>query len=230
MMQKPTSGAAWRVRSQKLREEGALLDFPSGLTARIRNVSNAGFLKMGGIPDTLTPIVMELMSSLGSGIDKARMAKAAQSIPAETMLAVFTSMQDALCRLAFIDPKIVDEPQEDDEIAITDLDDEDKEWLFGLLGLPARQLETFCKESNERLRSLLERQKQLQQSGESDGLESLLSGADGDSGDGSVDRLSVQSGGDTVRDVGGEHGGSSRHKDRQTAVHPEPDSEPATAV
>lgn len=62
---------------------------------------------------------------------------------------------DTVCRLAFVNPKIVDNPSADDEIAIWDIDDTDKsfvlKWVLGGNGAAAA---TFPEEPNAGMVSL----------------------------------------------------------------------------
>jgi hypothetical protein len=137
----------WREQQRTIRDEGMVLELPSGLEIRVRNVPIADFLTRGGIPDSLAPLVAEMING------KANLEK----IGANKALLAQMEMTDAVCRTAIVFPRIVDEPKKEDEISLKELDEEDKGVLMGLLGLPARKLEPFChqqKRTLERLRQL----------------------------------------------------------------------------
>jgi hypothetical protein len=103
----PTSGAIWRLPY----EEGELVELPSGKVARLGPVNIEILIRiLGKLPDSgLVNVVAEsLISGKEQNID-------------------FTSLKDlegivelanAICQAMFIEPKIVDHPQADNEIAI----------------------------------------------------------------------------------------------------------------
>ena len=49
-----------------------------------------------------------------------------------------------VCTAALLQPKIVDDPQADDEISIDDLEDGEQRFIFDLALLEATQLSRFC--------------------------------------------------------------------------------------
>lgn len=143
-----TSGRDWRAKSAKIRQEGIEVPLPSGMVARVRNVPIAMFLLEGGIPDSLTPLVAEVIS--GKEMKEG-------SIPPQKLLQANTEMLRAITRLSFVSPKIVASPVSDDEISIDDVDEEDMQTLMGLLGLPARRLHDFRQKQEgivERIRAI----------------------------------------------------------------------------
>ena len=132
---KPTSGREWR----RPREEGYALTLPSGNTAVIRPVALDVMLQQGEIPDVLTPIVA---STIWSEIKVDGDEVEANPTLGLRMIGLF----DIVARAAFVEPRVVDDPQADDEIAPSDLSLEDKGAVFQLAIQPARVLAKFCEQ------------------------------------------------------------------------------------
>lgn len=124
-----TSGKQWRERVRG----GVVLRFPSGFVGRVRGVQPDALLTSGKIPDQLTPLIAALMDGRAD-------LEAPETIEA---LKAQTALVDAVCRSALVDPRIVDDPQADDEIGIGDLEWPDKQFLMGVLGATTRGLELF---------------------------------------------------------------------------------------
>lgn len=130
---KPTSGKQWR----RPREEGYAVTLPSGNVAVIRPVALDVMLQRGEIPDLLTPIAASMLWK-ETEVD-------ADTVEREPALALrMMELFDVVARAAFLEPRIVDEPEAHDEIAPADLSLEDKGWVFQLAIQPARVLATFC--------------------------------------------------------------------------------------
>jgi hypothetical protein len=121
-----TTGAEWR----KTRENGVEVTLPSGHTAALRNINLAALLVKGVIPDPLTGTVMELING----------GKTAERMKPEQMLRATAALQEAVCKLAFVNPKVVDEPQTDNEIHIDDVAFIDQEFVLRLLQTPVEVL------------------------------------------------------------------------------------------
>jgi len=133
---RPTRGIDWR----KPREEGFLLALPSGNTVRIRSVALDVLLRQGKVPDLLTPFIAK---TIYDGVDTKQLDEmlsienlAEQS---DEMLALI----DAICVAAFLEPRIVDDPQAEDEISIEDVELADRGTVFSLAMLPANDLRRF---------------------------------------------------------------------------------------
>ena len=132
--------------SRKIAEDGVEIEFPSGNKARVRNVGIQFFLENGGIPDSLTGIVAQIIN----GTD----AKSLE-VDSDKIIRASIVMQNAVAKCAFVSPRVVDNPTTRGEISVSDIDEEDKMFILGLLGLPARKLEPFrqeCEATLERLR------------------------------------------------------------------------------
>ncbi len=131
-MTEPTSGREWR----RAREEGYSVTLPSGNVAVLRPVALDVMLAHGEIPDLLTPIAT---ATLWKGVE-------VDSDNADTEPELTLSMMrlfDVVARAAFMHPRIVDDPQADDEIGPEDVSLEDKAQVFSLAIQPARILAAF---------------------------------------------------------------------------------------
>ena len=133
-----TSGKMWR----KAREEGFEIQFPSGNTAMIRPVQADFFLRVGRIPDALAPLMNTIIRGDSYKLE----------IPPDEELEKKREWVDFLNQLityAFVTPKVVENPQADDEISIDDVSYLDKYYIYRLFTAPAEKLRTFRKEQTE---------------------------------------------------------------------------------
>jgi hypothetical protein len=132
----PTKGVDWR----KPREEGFVLALPSGNSARIRPVALDVLLRNGEIPDLLTPFVAQMVYS---GVDTDELDKLLSPEKLTEQSTEMLGLIDAVVTAAFVDPRIVAEPQADDEISIVDVELADRGTVFSLAVLPANDLRRF---------------------------------------------------------------------------------------
>lgn len=125
-----TSGKAWR----KLREDGIEVTLTSGLTVRVRGLGFTAVLKSGYVPDYLTAMVVEAVEGKKFAFPET-----------ETQEQVLerTEFIGRLCQMMLVSPRIVDDPQADDEIALDDLDEADRYCLLSLWGTPTTWLKNF---------------------------------------------------------------------------------------
>ena len=133
---RPTRGVEWR----KPREEGFTLALPSGNVARIRPVALDVLLRQGKVPDLLTPWVAK---TIYDGVDTDELEKMLSVENLVEQSDEMLSLIDAICTAAFVEPRIVEDPEAEDEIAIADVDLADRGTVFSLAVLPARELRTF---------------------------------------------------------------------------------------
>lgn len=133
---RPTSGAAWR----QPRTEGYTKELPSGAVARLRPVSPDQLIAAGEVPDILTPLVLKMLFQGSDGSELSQLTQPEQvlSHAGETVKLI-----NAICRLAFVQPRIVDDPQTDDEISIDDVAIIDRSFVFQLVTQPAEVLRDF---------------------------------------------------------------------------------------
>lgn len=127
-----TSGKEWR----KMREQGVLVDLPSGFVARLRPIGLMALFSTGKIPDNLTPLVAELVTA--ERVDSRNAIQKAT----ESMMAI-TQLYDLVCKECFLEPKVVDNPKSDDEISLADIPDEDKQYVLAVANAPSIALRSF---------------------------------------------------------------------------------------
>jgi len=133
---RPTRGIDWR----KPREEGFLLALPSGNSAKIRPVALDVLLRQGKVPDLLTPFVAKMIYE---GVDTDELDKLLSVEKLAEQSDEMLALIDAICAAAFLEPRIVAEPQAEDEIAIEDVELADRGTVFSLAMLPANDLRRF---------------------------------------------------------------------------------------
>lgn len=127
----PTSGKAWRENVDR----GVVVELPSGLIARVRGVSSDVVFTLGSLPDELTPLIADI-------VDGKELNAGAIDITFD-LLRKSKELVRAVCQAALLEPRLVDNPQADDEIGWEHLDDYDRQFLFKFLGVGTRQLELF---------------------------------------------------------------------------------------
>lgn len=125
-----TSGKEWR----RLRQEGIEVILTSGLTVKVRGVGFVAVLKSGYVPDYLTAMVVEAVEG-----------KKFNFPDAETPEQVLQRADfiGELCKLMLVSPRIVDDPQAEDEISLDDLDEADRYCLLSMWGTPTAWLRNF---------------------------------------------------------------------------------------
>lgn len=117
---------------RKVREQGVEIQFPEyGDWVAIRPMDETFFFKHGMIPDFLAPTINEM---IGTGQAK---------MPTVEKNAEWLEWLDELVKWSFVNPKVVDAPQGDNEISIEDVGYADKVFLYGLFGRPANVLRAF---------------------------------------------------------------------------------------
>lgn len=111
---KVTTGTQWR----KAREQGEVVELPSGKVARLRPLSLLGLIAQGRIPDPLSALVTEMIAGETKVVANFEMFES------------FGDLLKLACVVAFVEPKIVDNPEADDEISIQDVDFDDQLFVF----------------------------------------------------------------------------------------------------
>ena len=132
----PTSGKAWRQE----KEEGELWTLPSGNVARLRPVSLMHLIRSGQIPDILTPLAASMVweemepDKLTGTVEMAKNA---------------ADLAELICEASFVDPVIVEEPEEDNEVSHEHIDDMDKAWVMNTMIQAAEVLRKFRQQQEE---------------------------------------------------------------------------------
>ncbi|MBX3081719.1 MAG: hypothetical protein KF716_08785 [Anaerolineae bacterium] len=133
-----TSAREWR----KLRKEGVLVSLPSGMVARLRPVSLMDLLRSGGIPETLGPMVADLL--INGEVTAPREALTAD------LVATAADLYTRVCKAAFVAPAIVDKPTDDaDEIEMEDVSQSDREFVLAWCNTPTTELRDFRHEQGQ---------------------------------------------------------------------------------
>lgn len=138
---RPTSGREWR----KAREEGELFPLPSGAVVRIRPVSIERLIAGGHFPDALTAEAQKVLFEQQEREEEPDLAALFRDSEA---------IYNVVCKAALVEPRIVDDPQADDEIGIDDLSYQEKEAVYRTAQQPAMQLRRFCQRQIERLEAV----------------------------------------------------------------------------
>lgn len=136
--QQPTM-AAWR-KARKERQEGIPQTLISGVEVRMRSVSPDKLLRGGSLPDVLTPLVVRsLYEDVREELDAFTFTQREDAAEALRMI----DSVNVVCQEALVWPRIVDDPQNEDEISIDDLSLSDRMWIFRLAFMPAEVLSSF---------------------------------------------------------------------------------------
>lgn len=149
----PVTSAKDIHKLRQEREQGLELPLPSGITVRVRNVP---FRLLLDGSDTITDGLKLLIAREVRGEADARqqVLDALEDDPTRVMR-LQNEMVDAVCKAALVEPKIVDKPNySKGQIHISDLSEEDKEVIYGLLDLPASHLRKFCEGQAENVARL----------------------------------------------------------------------------
>ncbi len=128
--QQLTPASEWR----KPREEGYEITLLSGRTAKLRPVALDVLISSGGLPDVLTPFAAQTLWQEREPDEIADAAEMAKS---------YSELINAIVPAAFLYPKVVENPEEDDEIGLDDIDFADKIQVFNLATAGAMALRKF---------------------------------------------------------------------------------------
>lgn len=126
---------------RRVREQGEKITLkPTGRIVRMRTVKPAYLLRLGKIPDPLAELVIRILH--GQITDAQYRAFFDLSERKEHALELTESLR-VVCTAALVSPRVVDEPQADDEIYIDDLEDAEQRYIFDLALLEATALSRF---------------------------------------------------------------------------------------
>jgi hypothetical protein len=117
----------------------------------MRVVKPAALLRLGKIPDPLTELVIRILYG------QVTPAQYAEFFELTERREHAVDMADSfliVCTAALIEPKIVDDPQTDDEICIDDLEDSEQRYIFDLALLEATGLSRFRRRQDEIMESV----------------------------------------------------------------------------
>jgi hypothetical protein len=142
-----TSGKVWRSP----RREGIVVRLRSGNVARLKPIGLMELYKLGRIPNALMDIVVELITAKAVSPERA-MQKVGESMSA------IVELYDLICESAFVEPKVVKDPVNDDEISADDIPLEDKEDVLAFVNAPQAALQLFRQIQEEQLESVRDRE------------------------------------------------------------------------
>lgn len=105
-------------------------------TVLIRPMDAGFFFKTGRIPDFLAKTVSDLINRASSQVEVPK-----EFTPDQTK--EWLVFLDELVKWTFVSPKVVDNPQTDDEIGVDEISIVDKLYLYQFFGQPASVLRSF---------------------------------------------------------------------------------------
>jgi len=124
---KVTSGKEWRGE----REEGRLKRLPSGKVVQLGKIRLRDLMTQGELPNPLMPHVIKMMGGKKWEAES------------EADVQFLFDLLDFVCIKGFVEPKIVEEPEADDEISVRDVDFEDQLFVFDYVQSEIRFLTPF---------------------------------------------------------------------------------------
>lgn len=126
------SGRALRLQ----RSSGEVIALSGETRVRIRSIPLDALLLAGKIPDLLTPMAVE---SLWAKTKSDAITNSAESTKE------YIQLVNLITSLALVEPRVVDDPHAEDEIAIDDLDLMDRQIIFNVAIAGAEALRNFRK-------------------------------------------------------------------------------------
>lgn len=128
-----TTSKEWREK----RAKGIEITLPEyGDVVSIRPMDAGFFFLAGRIPDFLAPIISQILAGKAWQMD-------VPETPTPEKQKEWLDWLDELVRYTFVSPKVVDNPQADDEISIEEVSYSDKLFLYSWFGRPAQVLRRF---------------------------------------------------------------------------------------
>jgi hypothetical protein len=127
----------------QIHTHGVEIKLPSGLNVFLRPVTSRDLMKkLGRIPDELTALVAAMVDPKDEQDDDTILAKFSNLSP--EVLDEQYKFLNAYCALAIVSPKVVDDPDPDNnEISPDFLTEEDKGFVLGLINSSALYLKAF---------------------------------------------------------------------------------------
>ena len=119
---------------REVRNVGRIVEMPSGYFFRLRPTSFDLLVKQGRVPDGLVALAAgTIMGEERESDHDATLSEISEQVDFYNMVVT----------LAMVEPRVVDDPQKDDEIHVDDIEFGDKLFISRLLFQPLRELETF---------------------------------------------------------------------------------------
>lgn len=136
MLSDTTSAADFRA----MREQGVVQTLLSGRVVRLRTVTPDRLLRLGKLPDILTPLVIKMFYEGVAPSDLDKFLDQRETV--EEILEQVESLR-VVCVAGLLEPRVVDNPVAADEISIDDLTLSERGWIFRLVFQEAEFLATF---------------------------------------------------------------------------------------
>ena len=130
MTLKPTSPQEWREVTTRV------VQLPSGAVVRLRPVTAYSFVRSGISTSFLQRVAQESVSS------RSILEKPANELTEDEQKALLRFTDD-ICRLMFVEPRIVDDPNDPNGITIDLVPQSDMDYIFTLFGRPLDELQSF---------------------------------------------------------------------------------------
>lgn len=127
-----TTAKEWREKRKSIEFE--LPEYKD--TVLIRPMDAGFFFKTGRIPDFLAKTVSDLINRISTQVEIPK-----ELTPDETKQ--WLTFLDELAKWTIVSPKVVDDPQADDEIGVDEITLVDKLYLYQFFGQPASILRSF---------------------------------------------------------------------------------------
>jgi hypothetical protein len=135
-----TPASHWKQRY----DEGIEVEMPDGSIVRMRpTVDTTYLIATGKIPDGLTAIALEGLNF--DSKDKNALKDLGENIKR------LNDLYQIVCIETWIHPRIVDNPQKDDEISFKSLTKEEKEFTWNLINRPVSEWKRFLHQWNASL-------------------------------------------------------------------------------
>ena len=128
------------AKMREMREQGAVTPFPSGNNYRVRTVGAAHLLRRGNLPNILLSYVID---AIYNGVTDEKMDVFMALQEREEHARDFLKSLQIICEEIFMEPRVVENPQADNEISIDDIALVDQGWAFKLAFAPAEALRPF---------------------------------------------------------------------------------------
>lgn len=150
MSNEPTLGKELRKR----REEGFVVDLSTGCTVKVRPVAIDRLILAGQIPDYLTALAAKQLWGKITREELTDLELAKQ----------YADLVNLIVPLAVASPRIVENPQADDEISIDDLDFRERTTIYTLAVGPVELLRRFRDRQTPNVAALLDNEDDQQTS------------------------------------------------------------------
>lgn len=141
------------------REQGVVLPFPSGNNYRVRIIGADGLLKRGNLPNPLQAFAAD---AFYAGVTEDKYDAFMSPKQDDGAVLGFVESLATVCEAMFMEPRVVADPQGDDEIMAEDLPLTDRMWAFRLAFAPAETLYPFRRQQRDDVESVHETQDSAQ--------------------------------------------------------------------